>query len=36
MIAYPYVFDTECGRMMLYNGGRFGAAGIGVAVLEQD
>lgn len=36
MICYPYVFDTELGRFMLYNGGRYGAAGIGIAVLEQD
>jgi hypothetical protein len=36
MICYPFVFDTEIGRMMLYNGGRFGAAGFGIAMLEQD
>jgi hypothetical protein len=35
-IAYPFVFDTDDNRMMLYNGGRYGDAGIGVAVLEQD
>ena len=36
MICYPFVFDTEVGRMMLYNGGRYGAAGFGIATLEQD
>jgi hypothetical protein len=36
MICYPFVFDTEVGRMMLYNGGRYGDAGLGIAVLEQD
>ncbi len=36
MICYPFVFDTEVGRMMLYNGGRYGAAGFGIAALEQD
>jgi predicted GH43/DUF377 family glycosyl hydrolase len=36
MICYPFVFDTEIGRMMLYNGGRYGIAGFGIAMLEQD
>jgi predicted GH43/DUF377 family glycosyl hydrolase len=36
MICYPFVFDTEIGRVMLYNGGRYGAAGFGIAVLDQD
>jgi len=36
MICYPFVFDTEVGRFMLYNGGRYGAAGFGIAVLDQD
>jgi hypothetical protein len=36
MIAYPYVFDTEIGRFMLYNGGRYAAAGFGIALFEQD
>jgi hypothetical protein len=35
MICYPFVFDSEIGRMMLYNGGRYGDAGFGIAVLEQ-
>lgn len=36
MICYPFVFDTEIGRMMLYNGGRYGDAGFGIAVMEQE
>ncbi|QHO78274.1 hypothetical protein ACH79_42510 [Bradyrhizobium sp. CCBAU 051011] len=36
MICYPFVFDTEIGRMMLYNGGRYGDAGFGIAALERD
>jgi hypothetical protein len=36
MICYPFVFDTEIGRFMLYNGGRYGDAGFGIAVLEQE
>jgi hypothetical protein len=36
MICYPFVFDTEVGRLMLYNGGRYGAAGFGIAVLDQE
>jgi hypothetical protein len=36
MICYPFVFDTEIGRVMLYNGGRYGDAGFGIAVLEQE
>jgi hypothetical protein len=36
MISYPFVFDTEVGRMMLYNGGRYGDAGFGIAALEQE
>jgi predicted GH43/DUF377 family glycosyl hydrolase len=36
MICYPFVLDTEIGRMMLYNGGRYGDAGFGIAVLEQE
>src|SRR6185312_6381780 len=27
MICYPFVFDTEVGRLMIYNGGRYAAAG---------
>jgi predicted GH43/DUF377 family glycosyl hydrolase len=36
MIEYPYVFDHEGARYMLYNGDDFGRSGIGLAVLEQD
>lgn len=36
MVSYPFVFDTEAGRFMLYNAGRYGDAGFGIAVLEQD
>ena len=36
MISYSYVIDTEIGRVMFYNGGRYGDAGFGIAVLEQD
>lgn len=36
MVCYPFVFDTEMGRLMLYNGGRYGDAGFGMAILEQD
>jgi hypothetical protein len=35
-ICYPFVFDSEIGRMMLYNAGRYGDAGFGIAALEQD
>jgi hypothetical protein len=36
MICYPFVFDTDIGRFMLYNGGRYGQAGFGIAALDQD
>lgn len=36
MVCYPFVFDSEIGRLMLYNGGRYGDAGFGIAILEQD
>lgn len=36
MICYPYVIDSEVGRVMFYNAGRYGDAGFGVAILEQD
>jgi hypothetical protein len=36
MVCYPYVFDTEIGRLMLYSGGRYASAGFGIALLEQD
>ena len=34
MQAYPFVFDYEGSRHMLYNGNGYGATGIGHAVLE--
>jgi hypothetical protein len=34
MIEYPFVFDTQAGRCMLYNGNSYGLTGIGVAMLE--
>ncbi|WP_230530751.1 glycoside hydrolase family protein [Microvirga roseola] len=34
MICYPFVFDTPQGRFMLYNGGRYGDQGFGIAILE--
>ena len=36
MVCYPCVFDHGGARYMLYNGNRYGAAGFGLAVLEQD
>ncbi|HEX5093990.1 MAG TPA: hypothetical protein VFV84_15000 [Burkholderiales bacterium] len=34
MIEYPFVFDHEGARYMLYNGNGFGKTGFGLAVLE--
>src|SRR5262245_34096279 len=36
MIAYPFVFDVDGERYMLYNGNGYGRTGIGLAVLESD
>lgn len=36
MMAYPWVFDRDGQRQMLYNGNGFGRTGIGLAVLEPD
>jgi hypothetical protein len=36
MIEYPYVFDHEGDRYMLYNGNGYGETGIGAAVLEEE
>ena len=33
MIEYPFVFDHKDQRYMLYNGNRFGASGLGLAML---
>ncbi|WP_043358777.1 hypothetical protein [Belnapia sp. F-4-1] len=35
-MSYPTVFEAEGARWMLYNSGRYGDAGFGIAVLEQD
>jgi hypothetical protein len=35
-IEYPWVFDHDGGRYMLYNGNRYGLTGFGLAVLEND
>jgi hypothetical protein len=36
MIEYPYVFDHDGKRYMLYNGNGYGKTGFGIAILEQD
>lgn len=36
MICYPYVFDHNGNRYMLYNGNHYGKSGFGLAVLERD
>ena len=36
MICYPYVFDHNGKRYMLYNGNNYGRTGFGIAVLEED
>jgi len=36
MICYPYIFDHNGKRYMLYNGNGYGKTGFGIAVLEQD
>lgn len=36
MICYPFVFDYEGNRYMLYNGNGYGKTGFGLAILEQD
>ncbi len=35
-LHYPTVFDAEGARWMLYSAGRYGDAGLGLAMLEQD
>jgi predicted GH43/DUF377 family glycosyl hydrolase len=35
MIEYPFVFDHDGERYMLYNGNGYGKTGIGLAVLEK-
>tara|TARA_B100000242_G_scaffold255622_1_gene198720 strand:+ start:482 stop:1390 length:909 start_codon:yes stop_codon:yes gene_type:complete len=34
MIEYPFVFDNEGSRYMLYNGNQYGKTGFGIAVFE--
>ena len=34
--AYPFVFDHDGNRYMLYAGNGYGREGMGLAVLEQD
>lgn len=36
MICYPYVFDHDGKRYMLYNGNGYGKTGFGLAVLEEE
>jgi hypothetical protein len=35
MVEYPFVFDHNGDRYMLYSGNRFGAAGFGLAILDK-
>lgn len=35
MLCYPYIFDYNKNRYMLYNGNGYGKTGFGVAVLEK-
>ncbi len=35
MIEYPFVFDHDTNRYMLYNGNGYGRTGIGLAMLER-
>jgi hypothetical protein len=35
-IEYPWVFDHDGARYMLYNGNRYGLTGFGIAVLEES
>lgn len=34
MLCYPYIFDFEGQRYMLYNGNAYGKTGFGIAILE--
>jgi hypothetical protein len=36
MVAYPYVFEHDGEKYMLYNGNGYGETGFGYAVLEED
>lgn len=35
-VEYPWVFDHDGDRYMLYNGNRYGLTGFGLAILESD
>jgi hypothetical protein len=35
-VEYPWIFDHDGERYMLYNGNRYGLTGFGLAVLETD
>jgi hypothetical protein len=35
-VEYPWVFDHDGQRYMLYNGDRYGRTGFGLGILEQD
>ena len=35
MVEYPFVFDHEGERYMLYNGNGYGKTGVGLAVLDR-
>jgi hypothetical protein len=35
MIEYPFVFDHDGHRYMLYNGNEYGKSGFGLAVLDN-
>lgn len=36
MTCYPFVFETDSGRYMLYNGNHFGTSGFGLARWSED
>ena len=36
MVCYPFVFDHNDARYMLYNGNGYGRTGFGLAILERD
>lgn len=36
MVCYPYVFDHQGKRYMLYNGNSYGKTGFGLAILENE
>ncbi len=36
MIEYPFIFDFNNKRYLLYNGNDYGKTGIGIAILENE